>query len=118
MEEREQHIEALVIQYLIEHTQCSGCGERYEPEDVHVRHHRGHIWLASLTCRMCGLRGLVMANIQIQQDEEVPGTEEPAEQEQVLKSQPMPISADEVLDMHCFLQGFHGDLMQFLSQHK
>ncbi len=105
MQEQDSSIHSLIIQYLVAHTRCSGCGQHYEAEDVHVHSHRGQVWLASLTCHQCGLRAMVMAALQPE------GAQQDNDDEEQAACQAMgPISVDEVVELHRFLEGFRGDM--------
>ena len=110
-----ESLQSLVIQYLVAHTQCSGCGGHYSTEDVRIRARRGDVWLAAVTCGHCGLQGLIMAAIRTRETPE-PGSplQEDTAEEGVL-AQREPISSDEVLDWHCFLEQFHGDVRRLLG---
>ncbi len=118
MDENEQSIHSLIIRYLVAHTQCSGCGRRYAPEDVHLRHRRGDIWLASVICRHCGLQSLIMAAISAGHAEEVGDIVDPeVEQERAAMQELGPISSDELLDFHRFIQDFEGDARKLVRDH-
>jgi len=116
MDERDPRIESLVIRYLIAHTQCSGCGQHYEPEDVHVHSHRGQVWLASLTCRQCGLKAMVMAALQLQDSRSESQAVEQDTQEIATIRELGPISGEEILDVHRFLDSFRGDMHGLFSK--
>ena len=117
MDASDQSVDSIIIKYLVAHTKCSGCGHRYDPDDVQVHDHRGHIWLASVTCRHCGLQGLIMAAIKTEEEQEIEPTMESGAVEWPAFQQMGPISTDEVLDLHCFLQEFHGDVARLLEKH-
>jgi len=116
MDDRDPRIESLVIRYLITHTQCSGCGQHYEPEDVHVHSHRGQVWLASLTCRQCGLKAMVMAALQLQGSGAESQAAERDTQEIASLQERGPISSDEILDVHRFLDEFCGDMQSLFGK--
>lgn len=121
MDEMERSIERLIVRYLVAHTQCSGCGRRYAAKDVHVHDHRGDIWLASVTCRHCGLQGLVMAAVGARDVEDVEAVEavSGAEGDDQLDVEALgSISVDEVLDFHCLVEGFDGDMWELLEAEK
>jgi len=117
MEDNERSIRSLIVRYLIAHTQCNGCGHRYAPRDVRVYKRRGDVWLASVTCRHCGLQGLIMAAIATDELEEVDeavaalGTDEVPESEDL-----GPILGDEILDLHNFLEEFDGNMLTLLGE--
>ena len=117
MEERDPSIQSLIVQYLVAHTRCSGCGQRYEAEDVHVHSHRGQVWLASLTCHQCGLRAMVMAAMQPQNEEAEPSIPPEYDTQEAAALQALgPVSGDEVLDLHRFLEGFSGDMQDLMKR--
>lgn len=119
MDENERSIHSLIIRYLVAHTQCSGCGRRYAPEDVYLRHRRGDIWLASVICRHCGLQGLIMAAISASHAKEMGDVVDPeVEQEQAALQELGPISSDELLDFHRFIQDFGGDARKLVRHHR
>ncbi len=115
MEERDPDTRSLIIQYLVAHTRCSGCGQHYEAEDVHVHSHRGQVWLASLTCHQCGLRAMVMAAMQAPGEEAEPPVAAPDDAQELATLRTLgPITADELLDLHRFLEGFSGDMQNLI----
>ena len=117
MDAEDGSLQSLVIQYLLAHTQCSGCGRHYSPDDMRIRARRGDVWLAVVTCSHCGLQGLIMAAIKTGDAHEPGLAMEEHAAEQIAFQQREPISSDEVLDWHCFLEQFHGDVRQLLGEH-
>jgi NAD-dependent SIR2 family protein deacetylase len=115
MEENDRSIRELIIQYLVAHTQCSGCGESYSPQDVELRHRRGDVWLATVKCRHCGLQGLVMAAIR---SDHARALQEHGDAEELAGEtvdDAGPVTIDEVLDVHRQLAVFRGDVRELLS---
>jgi hypothetical protein len=118
MDEEDELLQSLVIQYLLAHTQCSGCGRSFGADDMHIRARRGSVWLAAVTCSHCGLQGLIMAAIKTSDAGDSEPTLEADAGERVHSPQREPISSDEVLDWHCFLEQFHGDVHELLGERK
>jgi hypothetical protein len=117
MEEQERSIRSLIVRYLIAHTQCSSCGRRYAPPDVRIHSNDGDVWLASVTCHHCGLQGFVMAAVATDDSKAANETEaELAGEEDAALEALGPILGDEILDLHCFLQGFDGSMIELLSE--
>jgi len=114
-EENEGAIRSLIIRYLVAHTQCVGCGRRYTHADVEIHDHRGDVWLAAVTCRHCGLQGLVMASVRAKDVREMADAADAGDQDWAGLPRLGPISGDEVLDFHCFLDRFRGDMKQLLQ---
>jgi len=118
MDAEDGSLQSLVIQYLVAHTQCSGCGRLYNPDDVRIRARRGDVWLAAVTCGHCGLQGLIMAAIKTQDAQETGCVLEEDAGEQATTHERKPISVDEVLDCYRFLEQFHGDVYQLFGEHE
>jgi hypothetical protein len=116
MNEEDELLQSLVIQYLLAHTQCSGCGHSFCADDLHIRARRGGVWLAAVTCSHCGLQGLIMAAIRTRDARDTEPALEASAGEQARFRHREPISSDEVLDWHCFLEQFHGDVHQLLGE--
>jgi hypothetical protein len=117
MDEEDELLQSLVIQYLLAHTQCSGCGRSFGADDMHIRARRGGVWLAAVTCSHCGLQGLIMAAIKTRDAHDSEPALESGAGEIASSGHREPISSDEVLDWHCFLEQFHGDVYQLLGEH-
>jgi len=117
MDEEDGLLQALVIQYLLAHTQCSGCGRSFEPDDLRIRARRGGVWLAAVTCSHCGLQGLIMAAIKTREAHPAEPAPETGEGEPASSLRQEPITVDEVLDWHDFLERFHGDVHQLFEEH-
>ena len=115
MDESERLVQSLIIRYLLGHTQCSGCGRRYNAGDVRIHDHRGDVWLALVTCSHCGLQGLIMAAVRTRDSQEMePALELDAEECSAFQ-QMESITSDEVLDFHRFLEEFRGDVHQLFA---
>lgn len=117
MDEEDGLLQSLVIQYLLAHTQCSACGRSFEADDLRIRAHRGGVWLTAVTCSHCGQQGLIMAAIKTRDARDPQSALEAGEGESAGARAPEPITADEVLDWHCFLDQFHGDVHQLFGEH-
>ncbi|MBM4431407.1 MAG: hypothetical protein FJ026_13845 [Chloroflexi bacterium] len=113
-EENEEAIRSLIVQYLVHHTQCVACGRSYTTADVEIHDHRGDVWLAAVTCRHCGLQGLVMASVRTKDVRALTDGASTIDQEAAVLQRLGPISADEVLDFHRFLERFRGDMKELL----
>jgi len=114
--ENEKAIHSLIVDYLVAHTQCGGCGQQYAAEDVRVRRRRDDLWLASMVCRHCGLHRLVMATVNSGQPQSMGRSADVGSEERDVPVQLGPVSDDDVLDLHQFLQDFHGDMLEFLGE--
>jgi len=116
MSENEKAIHSLIVDYLVAHTQCGGCGQRYAAEDVQVRRRREDMWLASMVCRHCGLHRLVMATVNSPQAQETDRPGEAGSEARDVPVERVPISGDDVLDLHKFLRDYNGDMLKLLKE--
>lgn len=101
------------IRQLVANIRCGVCGHRYEIDDVRILNHEGDLWVMGVTCAHCKTQGLVFATITEAEAPEVIADVTPKEWAR-LKEMPQ-INADDVLDMHEFLEGFDGDLIELLE---
>jgi len=92
-----------LIRYLVAHLKCVACHHQYSIADFEVVEKGGKMLVFLMTCQHCQTQGLLMAFVQEQETE--PRTVRRTEEEDELE----PISSDDVLDMHRFLEGFEGD---------
>ena len=101
------------IRQLITNIRCGVCGRRYELDDVRILNHQGDLWVMGVTCANCRTQGLVFATVT---EAEAPEVIADATPEELARFQEMPqINADDVLDIHEFLEGFDGDLIELLE---
>ena len=95
------------IKKLVIAIECGVCGERYEDENVRIIGHRDDLWFLSVFCPACRSQGLVAAVIE--EGELSCSITDLNEMEQAKFCNQGPVSADELLDIHLFLEEFDGD---------
>jgi hypothetical protein len=91
--------------------ECVQCGRTYEMGGIHLLARRDGLYFVDLSCAACGTRAVAV--IGIERDEDEPrrrvrrsGRATAAMRQRVERP---PVSADDVLEMHRFLDGFEGD---------
>ncbi len=101
-------IESL-IRYLAARLECAVCHHQYEPDDFELLNKEANSLMFFITCHHCYTQGFMVVFIQEQwpELEEIDQAEEESERE--------PITADDVLDMHRFLENFEGDFITLLN---
>jgi len=122
METSERHIKRIVLERM---DRCSVCHRSFEPDDVHVLSRKPDVWMMVVQCEDCQARNFVAALI---------GDSDPAEARSALQQlsiehrsevsaiepeseAPGPIvDADDLLDMHEFLQDFDGDFLKHFAK--
>lgn len=102
------------IKKLMSTIKCNVCGEYYETNNIKVLGHRDDIWFLKVFCPACHSQALVAAAIKEGKPLEV--VTDLTEAELAKFAQTSTISADDMLDLHSFLQDFDGDFAKLFSQ--
>ena len=116
MDTSDKQIKRIVLDRM---ERCSVCHRGFEPDDVHVLSRKSDMWMLMVSCGECQARNFVAAVIGDGDAEEAQlalrrlGEEhvrtrtdiEP--EDEVVTGEP--ISVDDVIEIHQFLQGFDGD---------
>jgi hypothetical protein len=116
MDTSEKQIKRIVLDRM---ERCSVCHRGFEPDDVHVLSRKSDMWMLMVSCGECQARNFVAAvigdgdaeeaqlalrrlgeeHVRTRTDIEPEDDGEPGE----------PVSVDDVIEIHQFLQGFDGD---------
>lgn len=97
-----------LIRYLVAHMKCVACDHPYRPDDFEVLDQGASVLVLLMTCHHCQTQGLLVAFVQEQRPE--PRRTRQAEE----RGESEPITADDVLDLHRFLEGFEEDCITLL----
>ena len=116
MDTSEKQIKRIVLDRM---ERCSVCHRGFEPDDVHVLSRKSDMWMLMVSCGECQARNFVAAVIGDGDAEEAQlalrrlgeehvrtRTDIEPEDEGILGE---PVSVDDVIEVHQFLQGFDGD---------
>lgn len=125
METPETQIKRIVLNRM---ERCSICHRDFGPEDIRVVSRKNDMWMLVVTCSECHGRNFVAAVMADGDTEEAQialrqlsrdGTSKPIEITEVRdragEDRGEPVSAEDVLDMHEFLDGFDGDFRRLFS---
>ena len=93
---------------------CSGCGQRYEIDNVEILGHHEDMWFLSIFCVACRAQYLVTAVIDGEGEPETVTDLSTAGLEKFRDTESLKV--DEVLDMHSFLKRFDGDFSRLFSE--
>lgn len=104
-----------LVKELMTTVNCSTCGRRYEAGDVNILYHQRELWFMSVSCQSCRTKGLVAALIKSGGKAQL--VTDLTEEELARFREASPISADDVLDVHNFLEGFDGDFSSVFGEH-
>jgi len=102
------------IKKLMSTTKCSVCGEHYEINNIKVLRHEDDMWFLNVFCPSCRSQALVAAVVK--KDKSLETTTDLTKAESAKFTQAFTISADDILDLHNFLQDFDGDFAKLFSQ--
>jgi hypothetical protein len=108
-----------VIQYLVAHRRCSGCGAAFQPENVHVIHQPARwTWDLAAVCHDC--HTLTMVSAVVRPDDpprrRLRLATELTPSERAYFRDLAPVDADDVLDVAEFLGAFDGDFRGLFSR--
>jgi hypothetical protein len=97
---------------------CAACGAPYEPGRIRLLAERDGLFFVDLACTACASRAVAIVTVEVD-DEDGPR----AEAGDLVALDPGggrrptgPISVDDVLDMHGFLDRFEGDAVTLLAR--
>ncbi len=107
-------MEENLIKRFMTSIKCSVCGQRYEVDNVKVLGHQEDLWFLNVFCSACQTQCLVAAAVKEGRIPKVINDLTEAELERFKKMDNL--TADELLDMHSFLEDFDGDFLQLFSQ--
>jgi hypothetical protein len=116
MDTSEKQIKRIVLDRM---ERCSVCHRGFEPDDVHVLSRKSDMWMLMVSCGECQARNFVAAVIGDGDAEEAQLALRRLGEEHVRARTGIepedegppgePVSVDDVIEIHQFLQGFDGD---------
>jgi hypothetical protein len=123
MDTSETQIKRIVLDRM---ERCSVCHRGFETDDVHVLSRKSDMWMLMVSCSECHARNFVAAVIGDGDAEEAQLALRRLGEEHI-RSRPSieleagdepgePVTIDDVLDMHEFLQGFDGDFQALFQE--
>jgi hypothetical protein len=96
-----------LIHRLVAQLRCASCGHPYITEDFALVHRWQDLWVLSTRCRHCDETCQVIVFMHLEAGPEP--LEELTPEETEAAGQWPPITADDVMNVHSFLQAFDGD---------
>jgi len=101
------------IRHLIANVKCAVCQHQYEPDDIHIIERHEELWVLGVMCSECQTQGLIFAIIREVSADVAQSLEPDEEDHSGLRVVPV-IDKDEILDVHCLLRNFDGDMYDLL----
>lgn len=92
---------------------CGTCSQPFDVESISVLGHQEELWFLSLSCAHCRTQGLVAAMIKNIGD--IPIDVNSADLGIVEPDTSVPLTTDDVVDLHAFLDGFDGDFQRLFT---
>ena len=120
----DQHIKRIVLHRM---DRCAVCHHEFEIDDIRVLSRKPDMWMMLVECTDCHSRNFVAAVLDDGDPDEarlalrrlsdeatsLPRSSTPP----VAPAEPVdPVTADDVLDMHLFLDGFDGDFRRLFAR--
>lgn len=108
-------------------TRCAVCKTPYGREGISIMGRRGAAWMIAVTCPHCATEGLLIATVDGadaettavevgDQEESAPNIMYDVTYDEWMAFQEMPpVSYDDVLDVHLFLENFDGDFSRLFD---
>ncbi len=115
MESNEFDVRRTVVSVL---EQCAKCKHHYSLDDARVVERQGELWVLSVRCSHCETQAYVAAVVDSESmDVDQIGT---MESDAVIEEDVAddPVSVDDVLDLHEFLETFDGDFARLFNRRK
>lgn len=94
---------------------CSSCGQTYLSRNIRILGHHHDLWFLSAFCPACHTQYLVAASVE---GGKLPVVTDLTEAELSRFRHATTLTADDVLDMHCFLRQYEGDLARLLGRER
>lgn len=123
MDTSEKQIKRIVLDRM---ERCSVCHRGFETDDVHILSRKSDMWMLMVTCSECHARNFVAAVIGDGDAEEAQlalrrlGEEHVRSRldAEIEEAEPAadPVTVDDVLDVHAFLEDFDGDFQSLFRK--
>jgi hypothetical protein len=107
------NVQALIRQ-IVARVRCAVCGHHFASSDIRVLGRREHVWAMQVNCRECRTRALLLAVIDGKSAHPIYTDLDPDEWQR-FKDLP-PLSLDEVIAFHQFMQAYDGDFSEILDE--
>jgi hypothetical protein len=98
-------MEQEILKKIVSSLRCEKCSGSFQPDEIVVLGRKENLWYLAVNCSACSNQEVVAALVE--------GTGEPEPlcdlNESERKTFVAPVSSDDVLDVHMFLEDFDGD---------
>lgn len=116
---REERIKRLILAAV---PRCSACQHSYAVADFAVIDHREHLWMITVRCADCQHQGFITAVVEghgIEERHAPRASRAEFFTEETARIVPYnPVTVDDLLDLHDFLDDFNGDFARLFARRK
>ena len=103
-----------LIRQIVAHVTCAVCGHHFGVSDIQVIGRREHIWAMRVNCRECRTQALLLAVVNEQGTQSIYTDLSPDEWKHFKDA--APISANDVIATHEYLESYDGDFSDILEE--
>lgn len=107
-------MEDRVVQEIMTGVNCSVCGQNYQAGNIKILYHEQDLWFIRVFCQSCRTRGLVAALIKEAGEARI--VSDLTEDEMARFMEAPPVTGDDLLDVHSFLDNFDGDFASLFGK--
>ncbi len=102
-----------LIRQIVARVKCAVCGHHFKASDIQVLGHREQIWAMKVKCRECRTEALLLAAVEGRATRSVYTDLAPDEWQRFADCSP--ITVDDVITMHQFIESYDGDFSEILE---
>jgi hypothetical protein len=98
-------MEQEILKRIVSNLRCEKCNGSFQPEEIVVLGRKDNLWYLAVSCSACSNQEVVAALVEEAGEPELPSDLNESER----KTFVAPISSDDVLNVHMFLEDFDGN---------
>ncbi len=103
-----------LIRQIAARVPCAVCGHHFGMSDIHVLGQRENVWAMRVNCRECRTQALVLVQVNSGTAHPIQTDLAPSEWNR-FKDKP-PISVDDVIQAHQYIQSYTGDFSEIMDE--
>lgn len=103
-----------VLKEIVARLRCLVCHRRFRMSDAQIVGRRGNAWAMRVRCPMCNTQAIVFAVVTEQMAQTLYSDLTPDEWERFKDA--LPISIDDVIAFHRFIQSYEGDFTEIMDE--
>jgi hypothetical protein len=108
-------MEERIIRRLMHSVTCKHCGHNYSGDSIKVLGKNNGLWYLNAYCPTCRTQYIIA--VTVCEGKNLVVTDLTDEELARIRNRPLP-TADDVLDMHCFLKSFDGNFLRLFRRQR